>query len=605
MGSSESKIQLEQFEKKTICETVKEIGKSNFEQNIYVTGNYDLQFFVKNVVEIPRNPFIPGTTSYIKMSRHIQITEWHYFFAPKTEYFDEIKKNTKNFCKDHYEEDPDDFLEYKETRQEKTTILYFIDNNTDNFVNLFLKEFNQKMIPFIIFIGKEEETIQLKTKINQLIKTLKKEIDSNLFKYCYFNDDLENCLIQLTVNLIECASFFNELGDEFKFPKKLVDDDVMENNLNSFLKSIFSFNIIVLGRPGVGKSSFINKMINAMICKSGMGGECSSRIIKYLHRIFPITFFDTPGISTERIVEKVLNLIREKNTELSGNRSRFHAVFYILDGNNARSFMDYEESMFRCLLEELQLPVYFILTKLESKEKGDENLPFMIKNFNRVTRGLNINRNYKSLKSMKKNIFYVNVLGEHIMGIDKLFAKLYDDFRGYIMDEEINLGNIERITQQSLIGPINNPIEIASHPKSVCEYINSMYRLIGRSIGSKEKGSTNLSAAFLKQIYNVYGYNNIRLTELKRKIESEGFQLDKKNITQSKTFKTWWFTRGYNGYQTQAEEEIDYLNYHYSQVLYNQLCKDQSLCLKYINKLRESMNSAINGFKEISELNKT
>lgn len=33
-----------------------------------------------------------------------------------------------------------------------------------------------------------------------------------------------------------------------------------------------------------------------------MGGECSSRIIKYLHRIFPITFFDTPGIST---LEKV------------------------------------------------------------------------------------------------------------------------------------------------------------------------------------------------------------------------------------------------------------------------------------------------------------
>jgi GTP-binding protein EngB required for normal cell division len=605
MGSSESKRQLENFETKTICETVNEIGKSNFEQNIYVTGNYDLQFFVKNIVEIPRNPFISETTSYIKMSRHIQISEWHYFFAPKTENFDEIKKNTLNFCEDHYEEDPDDFLENKQTRQEKITILYFIDNNTDNFVNLFLKEYNQKKIPFIIFIGKEEETTQLKTKINQLIKTLKKEIDSNLFKYCYFNDDLENCLIQLTINLIECASFFNELGDEFKFPKKLVDDDVMENNLNSFLKSIFSFNIIVLGRPGVGKSSFINKMINAMICKSGMGGECSSRIIKYLHRIFPITFFDTPGISTENIVEKVLKLIREKNTELNGNRSRFHAVFYILDGNNARSFMDYEEKMFKCLLEELKLPVYFILTKLESKEKGDENLPFMIKNFNRVTKGLNINRDYKSQKTIKKNIFYVNVLGEHIMGIDKLFAKLYDDFRGYIMDEEIKLDNIERITQQSLIGTINNPFEIASHPKSVCEYINSMYRLIGRSIGSKEKGSTNLSAAFLKQIYNVYGYNNIRLIELKRKIESEGFQLDKKKITQNKEFKSWWITRKHNGYQTQAEEEIDYLNCHYSQVLHDQLCKDQSLCLKYINKLRESMNNAINGFKEISELNKT
>ena len=605
MGSSESKTKLSQFEKTTEGQTIKEIGKSNFEQNIYVIGNYDLKFFVKNIIEIPRNPLLSDINSYEKMSRHIQINEWHYFFAPKTENFDEIKKNTKDFCYDHYEEDPDDFLENKNTRKEKTTILYFIDKNTDNFINFFLEDYNQKMIPFIIFVGKEEEIKNLKIKIDKSIKSLKKEIDPNLFKYCNFNDDIENFLIQLTINLIECASFFNELGDEFKFPKKLIDDKVMENDLDIFIKSIFSFNIMVLGRPGVGKSSFINKMINAMICKAGMGGECSSRIIKYLHRIFPITFFDTPGISTEKIVNVILDLIRKKNNELNENRSRFHAVFYILDGNNARSFMDYENIMFKCLLEEIKIPVYFILTKLESKKKGDENLPFMIKNFKRVTKDIIINDKYKG-ESIKNYIFYVNVIGEHIMGMDKLFSKLYDDFRGYIIDEEINRDNLKRITEKSLIGLINDPIDIASHPKNVCEHINYMYRLIGRSISSKEKGSTNLSAAFLKQIHNAYGYNNICLNECKRKIESEGFKLDKKNNMQSKEYKTWWWSRRYYfGYRTQAEEEIDYLSYHYSNILYNKLCKDEHLCLKYINKLRESMNIAIKGLKEISNLNKT
>ena len=378
----------------------------------------------------------------------------------------------------------------------------------------------------------------------------------------------------------------------------------MENDLNIFVNCIFSFNIIVLGRPGAGKSSFINKMISTMICKAGMGGECSSRIIKYLHRLFPITFFDTPGISTEKIVTIVLNLIRQKNYELNQNRSKFHAVFYILDGNDARSFMDYENLMFKCLLEEIKIPVYFILTKLESKEKGDENLPFMIKNFKRVTKGLTIHNNYKG-KSLKNYIFYVNVIGKNIMGIDQLFSKIYDDFRGYIIEEEINRDNIERITEKSLIGLMKQPKDIVSHPKIVCEYINYIYRLIGRSIGSKEKGSTNLSAAFLKQIHNVYGYNNISLDECKRKIESEGFKLDKKNIIETKNYKTWWFRRGYWGYRTQAEEEIDYLNYHYSKVLYNNLSNDENLCLKYINKLRESMNNAINGLKEISKLNKT
>lgn len=189
------------------------------------------------------------------------------------------------------------------------------------------------------------------------------------------------------------------------------------------------------------------------------------------------------------------------------------------------------------------------------------------------------------------------------MGLDQLFSKLYDDFRGYIIEEEINSNNIKRITEKSLIGYMKNPKEIASHPKIVCEYINYIYRLIGRSIGSKEKGSTNLSAAFLKQIHSIYGYNNISLNECKRKIESQGFKLDKKNVTERKSYHTWWFRRIYWGYQTQAEEEIDYLNYHYSEILYKSLYNDENLCLNYINKLRVSMNNAIQGLNEISKLN--
>ena len=48
---------------------------------------------------------------------------------------------------------------------------------------------------------------------------LKKE-DKKFFvwKIIYKNEEnkIEDDLIQLTINLIECASFFNELGDEFK-----------------------------------------------------------------------------------------------------------------------------------------------------------------------------------------------------------------------------------------------------------------------------------------------------------------------------------------------------------------------------------------------------
>ena len=146
------------------------------------------------------------------------------------------------------------------------------------------------------------------------------------------NKNIGEILIQLTINLIEYASFFNELGDEFKFSKNLIDDKVMENDLNFFRKNFFCFNIIIIGCPGVGKNIFINKMVKAMICKAGRGGECSSRIVKYLHRMLSITFYFTPGISTREKVNEILDLKREKNNELYEARSRIYAILYIIDG---------------------------------------------------------------------------------------------------------------------------------------------------------------------------------------------------------------------------------------------------------------------------------
>lgn len=62
-----------EFEKVSDGQNIKENGKSNLEQNVCGIGNYDLKFFVKNIIEISRNPLISGINLYQKMSRHIQI----------------------------------------------------------------------------------------------------------------------------------------------------------------------------------------------------------------------------------------------------------------------------------------------------------------------------------------------------------------------------------------------------------------------------------------------------------------------------------------------------------------------------------------------------
>jgi len=357
MGSSQESKDLSEFSQTDEGKSIQEIGKSSFEQNIYVCGNYNLNFFEQNICQPTLNPKLDNISYYIKMSKHKQIKEWHFFFSPKISDIKKIKENTKLFINEHKKlKDLDDFKEGSKTRINKTTILYFNDTNTDGFIKYFLDEHNSNYIPFIIFIGAEKTNIDIKNKINDLIIEKKKEIDSNLFKYSTFNENVENNLINININLIECAAYYNELGDEFKFPKKFMDDKLMEKDLKEFLKNFSTFNILVCGRPGAGKSTFINGMIKAMICKAAKGEECSQRIIKYIHRKFPLTFFDTPGISTDDKIQTIIDLIKKKNIELGESKSKIHAIFYVVNSQDQRFFCDYENKIFKFILVEIKIP---------------------------------------------------------------------------------------------------------------------------------------------------------------------------------------------------------------------------------------------------------
>lgn len=313
MGSSQEAKDLENYSKSSEGASIKEIGKSTFEQNIYICGNYDINIFINNLIQTLENPYKSGISNYEKMAKHKEIDEWHFFFSPKISDLEKIKDNIVTFLEDHNDDDDyDDFKENSKTRIGKTTIVYFNDKNIDSIIDYFLKEHNPYFMPFIIFIGSEEENKELHNKILKGIKDLKKNIDPHTFKYCIFNKDVDNFLINLNMNLIECAAFYNELGDEFKFPKNFMDDKLMENDLNEILQNFATFNILICGRPGVGKSTFINNMIKAMICKASVGEECSSKIVKYIHRSLPITFYDTPGISTEQRMKDIIDLIKKK-----------------------------------------------------------------------------------------------------------------------------------------------------------------------------------------------------------------------------------------------------------------------------------------------------
>ena len=250
MGSSQEKQDVEKLEKTNEGAIIKDISTAPMNQDIYVCGNYDNKFF--------------------------------------QDYF------IKDFSFD-------DFNEGNINRIGKIVILYFFDENINSFLNYFIKEYNQFKLPIMTIVGKKSDNEQLKGNINELIMELPKNrvINKNIFKFSNYDEEIGNYLINININLIESSSFYNELGDEYKYPKQFLDDKLFEEVIKNIFENFSTINILICGRAGVGKSTFINGILETTISRSRKGGECSQRIIKYIHRKLPITFYDSPGMSTE------------------------------------------------------------------------------------------------------------------------------------------------------------------------------------------------------------------------------------------------------------------------------------------------------------------
>ena len=581
---------------------IQEMSKSSFEQDIYICGNYSLNFFENKIIKRLSNPMKPNIKYYDKMGKHKEIPDWHFFFAKKTNNFDEMLENIKLFLNDHEDfEDFDDFCEEnkKIRRNGKIVILYFIDENKDNFVNYFT---NKKPIfnpPLFIIVGNENENNELKANILKLIKEKKSIIDPNIFKFSNLGENTEKNINNLNYNLIECSSYYNELGDEYKYPKQLRDYNLFDDIVNEIVKSFKSLNILICGRAGTGKSTFINRMLKTTICKSQAGGECSSRIVKYIHRSLPITFYDTPGMATDNIINSIIDLIKKKNGEFGEIQGKIHAVFYLFNVESKRSFTISESKILELLLKDYKIPTYFIATFIRNKEDFEINKNRIIEDYYKVIKNFeNSIENQYEKKNIERNIFCVNMIGDNYSETDKLFEKIYNDFKKYIINENITNYNIEEITKHNCFIPrLSKPQDIIPYPINLCKHIQLIYRLIARSISSDEKGSTQLSISFLRILNKIFFKSKLSADTCESMILSMNFTLDEDN--KNKNFKSWF--PDYYGYKTPAEEEICYLGNKYINQYKDELQGSNKKCLDYINELRKSLNDSIKGLKIISD----
>ena len=249
------------------------IERVKFDLNILVCGNYVKANIEKELdifKELERHEGEP----YIQKGIHRYVKGWKYYlFSQDTD----IGENTLKFIKESIIKNKD----------YKNIILFFSGLNEFTYQNLidFYDEQPKAYHTNILIITNKGESF-----ISQ--KFVLKNLNKNLIKGIEIDNDIDKC-----IHLIKVSSYYNQLGDEIGFPKNLIDEKLLEKDNKLILKYFFTFNILVCGKPGVGKSTLINRILGKEKAYSGKGSSTlTSKIVKYISDENPISIYDSPGI---------------------------------------------------------------------------------------------------------------------------------------------------------------------------------------------------------------------------------------------------------------------------------------------------------------------
>ncbi len=161
--------------------------------------------------------------------------------------------------------------------------------------------------------------------------------------------------------------------------------------------------VLLIGRPNVGKSTFINNLIGQKVAITSPKPQTTRFPILALYeeKRGQIIFVDTPGIFAK--AEDELSKKINKNT-LEALNQEVDLVLYMIDPTRKR---DFEEGKVLGIVRKLKKPKILVINKIDSKKKS--YLP-----------------QYKFLEEEFNEVFYISALNKtHFKPlIDKIFEYL-------------------------------------------------------------------------------------------------------------------------------------------------------------------------------------
>ena len=246
----------------------------------------------------------------------------------------------------------------------------------------------------------------------------------------------ENDYIEIMRKIYSIDCYYNNIGDIFSIVDEMIKKyDLNNNKIRNKTKFDATFNILILGRPGSGKSTLINLLLNKRKAREGIGDSITKVVSKYVHDKYPITFEDTPGFENDDDLEKMIKFLNDYNDIFSGGKNQFHLVLYLINSSNARTFMGQEIKLIDFIEKKMRIPIFFVCTRSKNKDNA--------KNFEEVVR-VNLWQNFGENTHLVDHIYCCHLLNEEDgiykkFGIDELLEGIKDYFYKEIERKENEL----------------------------------------------------------------------------------------------------------------------------------------------------------------------
>jgi len=303
-----------------------------------------------------------------------------------------------------------------------------VDNLLDKNSQLAFKYFQafskfKSQQPFILFLTKKENN----PKIIDLFKYVTNEFFDKRNVYSLKFPGNEEEIRNINNFFIKCMNYYHEI-------------DNYEIN-----KQISTFNILICGPCGAGKSTFINQFMHDKIAKEGEGLSITNKIKSYIHPKYPIKIFDTPGFEDELTIKIVKREIENFDKDMIDSNRHLDLILYF-NTLGERIFYAFEMELIEWLFTENK-KIIFVFNDFQGNKKNKikklsevikDNIKKIISTIPKEKQNkLNIEdilNNISVIKLSQSLCEYVDNEGNNRIkiaqcyGMDSLFTKIYNLF---------------------------------------------------------------------------------------------------------------------------------------------------------------------------------